>query len=434
MRLAAAVGFVAALASVAHANGRSPATNGVYFAPADNDSVYVRSTFGLLISHDDGCTFRWVCEQNIGYGGMFDPKYEIAADGTVFATTFGGLRVSRDGGCSFTTATAELPAGDPGRIANLWVDAIDIGPTGDVWVATAESGQPNDVYRSTDNGITFTKAGLSSATVWWKSLAVAPSDAMQIYVTGYQVANPAPAAHLFTTADGGAAWTEITLTDVAFAPTPIVMVAAVDPTDPQILFLRSVGANNTGDRLYRSADAGVTFTEVLATDLPIADVVIRDTAVHVVAGAGGVFRSDDRGVTFAPVAGSPQLGCLAKRSDGTLVGCAPNWDPDFMAVGRSSDAAQWQKIFRFVELAGPVTCPAGTVGRDVCDQQMWPALQTQFGATGPSCGGDTDLAGDTDPGDGGGCCDAGERAPFGVSMLGFIVAWVLARRPRRRQA
>ncbi len=434
VRLAIAVGVVLALASVAHANGRSPVTNGVYFAPADNDSVYVRSTFGLLISHDDGCTFRWVCEQNIGYGGMFDPKYKIAADGTIFATTFAGLRVSRDGGCSFTTATAELPAGDPGRIANLWVDAIDIGPTGELWVATAESGQPNDVYRSTDNGMTFAKSGLSSTTIWWKSLAVAPSDAMRVYVAGYQVANPAPAAHLFTTADGGAAWTEVTLTGVAFAATPIVMVAAVDRANPEILYLRSVGANNGGDRLYRSADAGVTFTEVLATSTPIADVVIADaTTVHVVAGAAGVYRSGDGGATFERLTDSPQLACLARRSDGTLAGCAPNWDPDFMAVGRSSDAAQWEKIFRFVELAGPVSCPAGTVGREVCDQQLWPALQAQFGATGPRCGGDTDLAGDTTPPEAGGCCDAGDRAPIGVSVLGLIVAWVLAYRPRRRE-
>src|SRR4051812_5177786 len=135
--------------AVALANGRPPLTNGVHFRPGDNQSLYVATTFGLLVSHDDGCSFRWICEQNIGYGGTFDPKYRIATDGTIFATTYSGLRVSRDGGCSFTTATSDKPANDPGRTADSWIDAIDIGPTGDVWIATANSGKPNNIFRST---------------------------------------------------------------------------------------------------------------------------------------------------------------------------------------------------------------------------------------------------------------------------------------------
>src|SRR5689334_2335726 len=97
LALAAALAALAALrAPAAHANGRPPVTNGVFFRPGDNDTIFVRTTFGLLVSHDNGCSFRWTCEQNIGYGGMFDPKYAVAADGTLFATTFTGLRISRD--------------------------------------------------------------------------------------------------------------------------------------------------------------------------------------------------------------------------------------------------------------------------------------------------------------------------------------------------
>ena len=154
---------------------RSPA--GCIFSPAITKSLYVATTFGLLVSHDDGCSFRWICEQNVGYGGTFDPKYRIATDGTIFATTYTGLRVSRDGGCTFTTATAGQPANDPGRIADTWIDAIDIGPAGDVWVATADSTKPNNIYRSTDNGQTFEPRGMLSQTIWWKSLALAPSRA-----------------------------------------------------------------------------------------------------------------------------------------------------------------------------------------------------------------------------------------------------------------
>src|SRR5262245_55778324 len=118
------------ISATAYANGRAPLTNGIHFRPGDPHSLYIASTFGLLISHDDGCTVQWVCEANMGFGDMFDPIYAIASDGTIFATTMVGLRVSRDGGCSFTTATDQLPAGDPGRL-DLYMSALDIGPTGE---------------------------------------------------------------------------------------------------------------------------------------------------------------------------------------------------------------------------------------------------------------------------------------------------------------
>ena len=210
----------ASLTTAAHANGRPPVTNGVFFQANDNQSLYIRSTFGLLVSHDSGCSFRWTCEQNIGYGGTFDPAYAVAADGTLFATTFTGLRVSRDGGCSFTTATAELAADAPGRIADMWVDAIDIGPTGEIWVATTDSTKPNDVFRSTDGGVTFVSRGMTSPVQSWKSVVVAPSDAMHVYVSGAQVANAPPTAQVLSTIDGGQHWTPASLADVQLASPP----------------------------------------------------------------------------------------------------------------------------------------------------------------------------------------------------------------------
>ena len=420
--------------TLAHANGRPPVTNGVFLQPNDPQALYIRTTFGLLISHDDGCSFRWVCEQDIGYGGFFDPEYAIAADGTLFATTFDGLRVSHDGGCSFTTATAQLPAGAPGRIADIWVDTIDLGPTGEVWVATADSGKTNDVYRSTDNGVTFTSRGLASTTIFWKSVKVAPSDPLRVYASGYEL-SPTPTAYLSSTVDGGDHWTAGSLAGVQFAATPQVTIAAVDPANPQHLFLVSIGANDLGDRLYRSLDGGASFAEVLATTQPIVNVVIRDaTTVLVASGNGGSFRSDDAGATFAPVANAPRLGCLGKRADGSLVGCAANWDPDFMAVGRSDDMAQWQKMFRFIELGGPLACPAGTPGHDICDVQMWPALRAQFGATGPTCPTATDLpnmgADMTPPSMPGGCCDASDGSPIGLALLALVTSWMLGLRRR----
>jgi hypothetical protein len=127
----------------------------------------------------------------------------------------------------------------------------------------------------------------------------------------------------------------------------------------------------------------------------------------------------------------PRLGCIAERPNGELVGCGANWQPDYMAVGRTNNVLAWQKLFRFVELAGPLQCPVGTSTHTECEPQ-WPALAAQFGVTGPPavCGATVDAppAVDgppkkTDPG----CCSA--SAPRGSSLvLGLGVLALLRRR------
>src|SRR5262245_20114654 len=267
---------LAALAGAAHANGRAPQTVGVYPQPGDPHTLYLATTFGLLVSHDEGCTFYWMCEQSIGYGGVWDPAYAIGSDGTVFATTFKGLRVSRDGGCTFSTTTAALPMTDPNRIADIWIDALDIGPTGEIWVGTAETGHTNDVFVSLDNGLSFSSRGMLSPEIWWKSVKVAPTNPAVVYITGYQVAG-APQAYAYRTSNGGVDWTPSPLANVQYASTPVLRIKAVDPTNPDIVYMASEGANPpSGDRLYRSSDGGATWTEVLATSSTIHDVVVRD--------------------------------------------------------------------------------------------------------------------------------------------------------------
>ena len=419
-------------ATVAQANGRAPLTNGIHFRPGDPHSLYIATTFGLLVSHDDGCTVSWICESNVGYGGMFDPKYAIASDGTIFATTFTGLRVSHDDGCSFATATDELPASDPDRIADVWIDALDLGPTGEVWVGTAQSGGTNDVFASTDNGVTFTSRGMQSPMIWWKSVKVAPSNARRVYIAGYQVAGT-PTAHLLRSDDDGGHWTASPLAGVMYGGTPIVLVGAVDPQNPDLVYVLSLGANPpSGDRLYRSTDGGMTLAEVLSTTDPIRDVVVRDPANVVVATQNaGSYASTNAGVAFAPMTSPPQLDCVGQRADGALIGCGANWGPDYMAIAKSDDGGgSWQKVWRFVELAGPLKCPAGTAERDTCDLQLWPTLQQQFGTTGPTCGAfqiDAPVTGgDPPPKKSGGCCDSG--GPVGWVWVIVVAGWLGRRR------
>jgi uncharacterized protein (TIGR03382 family) len=434
----AAFAGLAAAAGTAAANGRPPATVSVHTRAGADREIYVSTTFGFLISRDDGCSFRWVCENAIGYAGTFDPKYRIARDGTIYATTSEhGLRVSRDGGCEFITAgLREHPE------LETWVDAIDLGPDDDVWIGTAKSGRTNEVYHSTDAGRTFTAMGLESSTVWWKSIRVAPSLGSRVYISGYQVAAradldplaerpPGPATFLMRTDDAGAHWSQVSLEGIQLATVPVVLVEAVDPQDPDVVLIRSVGTSFPGDRLYRTDSGGAVWEEVLATPDPIRDVVFtHDHRVLAATIGSGIHVSTDGGRTFTQLDNQPQTACLTERSDGTLFACGANWEPDFKAIARSTDAASWTTVFRFVELAAPLQCPHHTVQYETCELKSWPVLREQFGAAPPECAALTPDAPGPPPG-GDGCCDASGGAP--ATAIAGIALVVLAGRLRRRR-
>jgi uncharacterized protein (TIGR03382 family) len=434
------IAWLLVLASgVAHANGRPPLTNGVMFRPNDLKTLYVRSTFGLLISPDNGCTMYWVCENSVGYGGTFDPIYAIASDGTIFATTYTGLQISHDNACSFTT-NASLPA-------NTYLTALDIGPSGEVWIGTSMSAS-NGIYASTDNGATFALRGTVSPTMSWQSIAVAPSDATRVYATGSAPATtslpdggpPPPVAHLETSTNDGSAWTDEPLTGVVYSPSsPILKIDAVDPNNENVLYVVSVGANGNGDVVYRSSDGGVTLTKVLATASTVSGIVVFDTTKVIVATQlAGSLLSTDSGMTYTALPTAPQLSCLGLSPDGTtLIGCGANWDPDYMAVARSTDGGMtWSEAWRFVNLYGPeVLCPAGTVEHDVCAVQQWPTLQQQFATTGPACGpllNQTDVDAPPPPTvKHSGGCGAGSGAVPVLALAGVVALWLGRRRIRR---
>ena len=434
--VAIAIPIVALSVTPAGGNGRFPTSVSVSFRPGNTDDIYLATTFGLLISHDDQ-RFAWVCEKNIGYEGTFDPKYRIGADGTIYATTFRGLRVSRDGGCSFTTATAEQQPSDPGYIDNVWIDAIDVGANGDVWVATAESARPNEIYRSTDGARHFTPTGNLSLQIWWKSLAVAKSDPARVYATGYQVTQLgddggtiAPTVHLRRTVDASATpWEPLPITGFDLGDSPLLLVDAVSPTDPDVVFVRSVRSEKpAGDKLYRSIDGGVTFTLVLTTTDTVRNVVARaDGAVMVATIMGGVHRSIDGGATFQPLADPPQAACLGDRGD-ELFACGANWEPDQFSLGRSLDGAGWSKVFRFVEMTGPLACPAGTAQHDQCAALEWPAIRDMFGVRQPV---DAGIDGPEHSSPPAGCCDASTGA-VPTAAVALACAVLLVRRRKRR--
>lgn len=421
-RGAAALALVVAAPVAARANGRFPATMSVSFQEGDDQKIFVGSTFGLLMSPDDGATWRWVCEQAIGYEGVFDPVFAVSRTGTIFATSYDGLSISRDGGCTFSFAG--------GPLLDMWTSDVQIGPDEAIWVTTSMGGRTNDVFVSRDDGQSFAPTGLLHERAWWKSIRIAPSNPNRIYVTGYQIADPSgdgntePRPLLYVTDNGGADWTEIPF---SFEGRSQIFLLGVSPMDEDLVFMRVLGDRQ--DILLRSATGGVSWTEVMRQDVNFSGfVALPDGRFIVGTYFRGVYVSRDGGLTWSHTAEEPAMQCAGRRAaDGELFSCGNNWDqkPEVkFALGRSTDGEDWSPVLRLVEIDGPLQCPDGSPQKTLCEP-LWPSLAQQLGI-GAVDGGPTVDGGTSSPPDDDDC-------GCGISLpLAAAAAWLGGPRSRRR--
>jgi uncharacterized protein (TIGR03382 family) len=411
----------------AQANGRSPATVSVHLRPGSTMDLAVWSTWGFLISDDGGATFRWMCENALKVGGAFDPELVFRGDGSIVSNSFEGLLVNRDG-CTFETT----------GLGAKFVSTIADGPDGALYAAVVER-DDSKIYKSSDGGKTFPVSAMpGQLNDWWQSLEAAPLDLQRLYLSGYRLAGGVKTQLLFRSVNGGVSYP---LPQAGTGLSSDLEIAAVSPTNPELLFARVTYAKGDvlGDRIYRSVNGGQAWTEVLYVADTLRVVARKNGDVLAASAKSGTWKSV-AGAAFVKQATSLQTQCLTERSDGTLFACAQNFAPDNMAIGSSTDGVTWTKVFRFSEAAGPVDCAAETLQCSVCQLTVWCALREQFGISadpttcaepggdGTVCGGP--VAPDKEPSSGG-CCDAG-GGPGGL-LLGLLVGGLLLRR-RPRQA
>jgi len=414
---------------VARADGGIPQTLQIHFAADKPDSLYVVTNYGLLVSDDAGCTFRWICEQNVGYGSSaYIPQFAVGHDGTIYATGFAGLRISTDGGCSFA-----------GAIGETFVTDVDIDEANAVWAVTGEAGRTNDVYLATD-GATFVSANLSSNTIRWLSIKNA---AGRTYVSGVDNTGAVQMRR-----KDNAGWNPVSIAGIATTMNAKLDIVAVDRANPDIVYVVAT-EHPDGDRLYRTTDGGSSWKLVFqlegvitgvtlarlpgeGTDKVIVSTMVRKGLVLV----GGPAMAASDGETFGPLDGAPTLACTTVAPDGRLFGCGANWEPDYMAVGRR-DADGWKKVWRFVELLGPLDCGADSQQNMMCNSR-YGNVEMTFQPTGPVCGEHIippPPDGPPPPPDHPGCgCDSGRPTSLIWVGLLFVISSRSARRSRRPRA
>ena len=153
-----------------------------------------------------------------------------------------------------------------------------IGPIrgGRARAAAGVAGQPNvfyigfdngGVWRSTDYGSTWQPLFDGQSTGSIGAIAVAPSNPDIIYVgTGAGIIRPdlATGDGVYRSSDAGKTWTRLGLAD-----SRMIANIAVDPTNPDRFFVAVLGhpyGPNAERGIFRSTDGGKTFQKVLSKD------------------------------------------------------------------------------------------------------------------------------------------------------------------------
>jgi photosystem II stability/assembly factor-like uncharacterized protein len=154
----------------------------------------------------------------------------------------------------------------------------EIGPTraGRARALSGVAGRPDifyvgfdngGVWRSTDFGSTWEPLFDREGTGSIGAIAVAPSDPSIIYVgTGAGIIRPdlSTGEGMYKSTDAGRTWDRIGL-----GGTQMIAAIAVDPTDPQRLFVAALGhpyGPNPDRGIFRSTDGGATWQKVLYKD------------------------------------------------------------------------------------------------------------------------------------------------------------------------
>ena len=287
-----------------------------------------------------------------------------------------------------------------------------IGPTraGRARAVAGVPSQPNvayigfdngGVWRSTDYGSTWHPLFDQQSTGSIGAIAVAPSDPNTIYVgSGAGIIRPdlATGNGVYKSTDGGRTWVNLGLHD-----TQMIAMIAVDPRDPNRLFVAALGhpyGPNEERGVFRSTDGGRTFQKVLYKDAYTSanDVKIDPSDPNIVYAAlwqqqqsfieggsfggssGGIFKSTDGGTTWQQLSdGLPtvlQANLAIAPSDpktlyATIAGAAPGTPAAPVGFGggvigfyKSTDAGAHWTLVNGAGLTGrePDNRPLGRIG------------------------------------------------------------------------
>lgn len=356
------------LPSYAHANGRFPSADQLVLDPSDPDHWVLRATFGILQSHDAGRSFGWLCEDAVGYIGDQDPALAVLGNGAILAGYARGLRASRESGCAWESPFSNTAqqnfldaTPDPSSAATALFLSHSLNASHQVQIFAVRDDPSTAEPLPLVLGDDFSPV----------TLEVAPSAPNRLYVTGIL---DDLSTVLLRSDDRGQSWERLPIEPHPGLP---AYIAAVDPVDPDRLYLRLDG--DTTDYLLLSEDAGASFSEAFSFNADMLGFALSPDGTQLAVGGpeAGLFLADTQSMSFVPSSsGLKYLTCLKWTEAHGLLACARE-SVDGMTLARSDDGNRFSPVFHLKDLK-PLTCEASSSVGSVCPS-VWPTVAKTLG-------------------------------------------------------
>ena len=356
------------LSAPAFANGRFPSADQLLIDPSDDQHWLLRATFGLLQSHDAGHSFRWICEDAVGYAQDRDPALAIVSNGTVLAGFSRTLRASRNDGCAWISP---FPEDAQESLLDATADPADASDALFLSHSLSSSHEAR-IFSARDDGTPLAPLDRALGDDFSPlTLEVAPSAPNRIYVSG--ILNDLSTV-LLRSDDRGQSWQRQPITPHGTAP---AYIAAVDPIDPDRLYLRL--DDETTDYLLASEDGGQSFSEAFSLDADMLGFALSPDGAHLAVGGpmAGLFLADSQSLSFTQ-SQSGLLGptCLKWTESYGLIACGRE-SIDRFTLARSDDGQQFSPLFHLADLQ-PLSCDSASSVGSQCPS-AWPAVAQTLG-------------------------------------------------------
>jgi hypothetical protein len=385
LRFAWAVGaatFFCALPALA--NGRFPASNQFLFSPANPDVIWMRTTYGILPSTNNGATWAYICEDVMGLisqggSGYEDPSVGLMANGNVIAADSQGMNLSTDLGCSWSCVGGAVAGQTFVDLAVFPSDASKAVAMASNTVLDVDSSTSNfatQVFQTSDNGATWSPVGPPlDPSVTVQTLDVPKSDPTRIYVSGTRSFGSNKTAWLFMYTAATQQWAEQPITAFDNTMEDSIYIAAVDPNNADLVYLRSQGQATGGEsRLFvtnnASSDAGAMFTTptsgTFQTPAATGSTIIGEllgfalspdgSKVYVGTRESGVWMAPASTLVFQQTNSHIHTQCLATR--GTELWACSDAVSGFVAGTSTDDGATFTtKLCSVTGMTGVEVCP-----------------------------------------------------------------------------
>jgi hypothetical protein len=395
-RLAALLALIALVPTV-RANGAFPDEFSIHFPANGPHRIQVGANFGLLVSEDDGATWRYACEPWVteGSSGALTQDnvsfYHLTADGAMIALAKEVTR-SEDDACTWPPSGGVI-IGKP--VADFFPDPTDAT----LVLAVVIDASGYYIVASHDGGKTFVDPPVYTSTGLITGVELSQSTPGVVYVTS--INSRGDVATLDRSDDYGAHWTPHPMS-VPSGAEPLIM--GIDPADANTVYLR-VTNGGLYDSVVITSNGGQSF------DTPLT--ITGQFSSFLRAGDGALYLGEMRGVLHVRPPGAteftshaaPHFRCLGQRAGTSRIFACGDMNIDGFSAGYSDDNGQtFHRMMSFVDLLGPLTCAPVA---NAC-QDHWARIQGVLGI-GPAP--DAGPPPDAGPGPDAGPVDGGSPPP-----------------------